>query len=265
MGVLADSLDKAVMRSEHREALMDGRLALITSYDPAARFIVGHAMQRNKLIYALADSALVVSSDYEKGGTWAGAVEQLDKLKFVPIYIRAEGERGKGLNELGKRGAIPWPDPKTPGNLQEILDAPPSVEYSAPELWTLSPGVRDESAPFEDECQAERTESAMTPVPRVAAKSSLAGELFCKVRELLDTMDGPKTEAEVAEELQVSKKQAETWLEPISKSFKQYQQGCELHKAQEVVRIVLPARHNAALPLEPGEKALDLPPPRVAT
>ena len=54
-------------------------------------------------------------------------------------------------------------------------------------------------------------------------------------------------------------------LEPISKSFKQYQQGCELHKAQEVVRIVLPARHNAALPLEPGEKALDLPPPRVAT
>ena len=55
------------------------------------------------------------------------------------------------------------------------------------------------------------------------------------------------------------------YLEPISKSFKQYQQGCELHKAQEVVRIVLPARHNTALPLEPGKKALDLPPPRVAT
>ena len=55
------------------------------------------------------------------------------------------------------------------------------------------------------------------------------------------------------------------WLEPISTSFKQYQQGCELHKAQEVVRIVLPARHNTALPLEPGKKALDLPPPRVAT
>ena len=53
--------------------------------------------------------------------------------------------------------------------------------------------------------------------------------------------------------------------EPISKSFKQYQQGCELHKTQEVVRIVLPARHNTALPLEPGKKALDLPPPRVAT
>ena len=36
-------------------------------------------MQRNKLIYALADAALVVNSDYEKGGTWAGAVEQLER------------------------------------------------------------------------------------------------------------------------------------------------------------------------------------------
>lgn len=43
-------------------------------------------MQRNKLIYALADASLVVSSDLNKGGTWAGAVEQLDKLKFVPVY-----------------------------------------------------------------------------------------------------------------------------------------------------------------------------------
>jgi predicted Rossmann fold nucleotide-binding protein DprA/Smf involved in DNA uptake len=30
---------------------------------------VGQAMQRNKLIYAPSDAALVVSSDHEKGGT----------------------------------------------------------------------------------------------------------------------------------------------------------------------------------------------------
>ena len=211
--VLADSLDKAVMRREHREALLDERLTLLSPYDPAARFIVGHAMQRNKLIYALADAALVVNSDYGKGGTWTGAIEQLDRLKSVPVYIHTDGEMGKGLDGLRKRGAIPWPDPKTPGNLQEILDAPPSVEYDAPEPWALSPGVRDESAPFMDERQPARTETAMTPDPRVAAKSTPAGELFCKVRELLDGMDGPRTEAEVAEELQVSKKQAEIWLE----------------------------------------------------
>lgn len=76
---MADSLERAALNREHRNLLMDERLVLISPCDPSAGFNVGHAMQRNKLIYALADAALVVSSDYEKGGTWAGAVEQLEK------------------------------------------------------------------------------------------------------------------------------------------------------------------------------------------
>jgi hypothetical protein len=83
-GVLADSLEKTTMNREHRNLLLDGQLVLISPYDPSAGFNVGNAMQRNKLIYALADASLVVSSDLNKGGTWTGAVEQLDKLKFVP-------------------------------------------------------------------------------------------------------------------------------------------------------------------------------------
>ena len=121
VGILADGLEKAVVRREHREALMNGRLALICPYDPAAGFNVGHAMQRNKLIYALADAALVVNSDYGKGGTWAGATEQLGRLKFVPVYVRADGDVGKGLAELQRLGARPWPNPKTAQELEEIL------------------------------------------------------------------------------------------------------------------------------------------------
>lgn len=33
----------------------------------------------------LAEAALVVTSDFEKGATWAGAIEQLEKLLFVPV------------------------------------------------------------------------------------------------------------------------------------------------------------------------------------
>ena len=69
-------------------------------------------MQRNKLIYALADASLVVSSDIDKGGTWAGAVEQLDKLRFVTVYVRSTGESSAGLDALRKRGALPWPNPR---------------------------------------------------------------------------------------------------------------------------------------------------------
>lgn len=108
VGVLANGLERAALKRENREALIDGRLVLVSPYDPSARFLVGHAMQRNKLIYALADAALVVNSDYRHGGTWAGAAEQLGKLRFVPVHVRAEGERSEGLEKLVERGAVPW-------------------------------------------------------------------------------------------------------------------------------------------------------------
>jgi predicted Rossmann fold nucleotide-binding protein DprA/Smf involved in DNA uptake len=131
IGVLADSLEAAAMNRENRDLLMDGRLVLISPYDPSAGFNVGNAMQRNKLIYALADAALVVSSDYEKGGTWAGAVEQLNKLKLVPVYVRSTGEMGNGLAALGKKGALPWPNPQgTDAFLDVFSPAEPITETS---------------------------------------------------------------------------------------------------------------------------------------
>lgn len=137
VGVLADSLERAALQREHRRFLMDGQLALVSPFDPAAGFNVGHAMQRNKLIYALADAALVVSSDYEKGGTWAGAVEQLEKLRLVPVYVRSNGQTGKGLDALRRKGASPWPDPETPEALAELLAAEVIPNAVAPEQQRL--------------------------------------------------------------------------------------------------------------------------------
>jgi DNA processing protein len=104
--------------------LMEGQLALVSPYDPDAGFNVGHAMGRNKQIYALADAALVVNADFNKGGTWSGAVEQLDKFRFGPVFVRATGETTKGLEGLRKKGALDWPEPKTPDALQEALSTP---------------------------------------------------------------------------------------------------------------------------------------------
>jgi DNA processing protein len=122
VGVLADSLDRAVVNRENRDLLLDGHLALISPYDPSVGFNVGHAMQRNKLIYALADAALVVSCDFEKGGTWAGAVEQLEKLHFVPVYVRSPDANQPGLAALTAKGAHPWPNPNTIDEFNVLLD-----------------------------------------------------------------------------------------------------------------------------------------------
>jgi predicted Rossmann fold nucleotide-binding protein DprA/Smf involved in DNA uptake len=86
-----------------------------------AGFNVDNAMQRNKLIYALADAALVISSDYQKGGMWTGAAEQLTTLRLVPVFVRSQGEIDKGLQELQNMGALPWPNPSNAEDLVRTL------------------------------------------------------------------------------------------------------------------------------------------------
>jgi predicted Rossmann fold nucleotide-binding protein DprA/Smf involved in DNA uptake len=44
-------------------------------------------MERNKLIYALADWAIVVASAAGQGGTWTGALENL-KAGWAPLFVR---------------------------------------------------------------------------------------------------------------------------------------------------------------------------------
>jgi hypothetical protein len=57
---------------------------------------------------------------------------------------------------------------------------------------------------------------------------------------------------------------AQECLEPISKSFEKDNEAGELDKAEEIVGVVFPANKDAALPLNPGEEALDEPAAHVA-
>ena len=82
VSVLADSLERAA--KSRKEALSRGDLCLVTPYSPNAGFSVGAAMGRNRLIYTLSDYAIVVASDAETGGTWAGATEAL-KNGWLPV------------------------------------------------------------------------------------------------------------------------------------------------------------------------------------
>lgn len=216
-GIIADSLERTALNREHRNPLMDGQLVLVSPYDPSAGFNVGHAMQRNKLIYALADAALVVSSNYQKGGTWAGAVEQLEKLRLVPVYVRLNGETNKGLEALRRKGALPWPHPETPEALAETLAVQESPKKDALEQDELSFSVREEpNRAYENPTSALSSDDTFAPM---SSESPLApaDDLFAKVRELLEKMTTPKTEAEVATDLEVSKGQAKQWLQRLVK------------------------------------------------
>lgn len=108
VGVLADSLEKVVRTRQ--DALRRGDLCLVTPYSPSAGFSVGAAMGRNRLIYTLADYAIVVASDVGTGGTWAGATETL-KNGWVPIFVLEHEQMPEGNKLLLQNGALPFPHP----------------------------------------------------------------------------------------------------------------------------------------------------------
>lgn len=225
-GVLTDSLERQVLTREHRDLLLEGRLVLVSPYDPNAGFNRGHAMQRNKIVYALADAALVVSSDVEKGGTWAGAIEQLRKLKLVTVYVRSTGTPQRGLDALRSNGAISWPNPATPGDLRTLLDAPQEQQSAEmqlslatrtqpasslhPEVLVVEAGIDDAPdretgiAPDEDPASAEELAPAQDPAERLfdAAQSII-----------IDFAQQPIKDGDLAEALRVPQSLARAWLE----------------------------------------------------
>jgi predicted Rossmann fold nucleotide-binding protein DprA/Smf involved in DNA uptake len=243
-GVLADSLEKTTMNREHRNLLLDGQLVLISPHDPSAGFNVGNAMQRNKLIYALADASLVVSSDLNKGGTWTGAVEQLDKLKFVPVYVRSTGEPSTGLDALRKKGALPWPNPQDVDALQVVFEIvtqapvqPPQsglalfsgdratdVAPSTPSVAEPAPAIETPSSePLVPPPDPASLVSPPSEIPSDTASTPASGPatpadaLFAAVRQTITSLlKAPMKDAEVATALDVTTAQAKAWLQRLA-------------------------------------------------
>lgn len=253
-GVLADGLEKTAMNREHRNLLRDGQLVLISPYDPSAGFNVGNAMQRNKLIYALADASLVVNSDLNKGGTWAGATEQLEKLRFVPVYVRSSGEPSPALDALIRKGALPWPNPQDAESFADVFKSASSAVASPSQsgfslVFGVGPpkSVPSSEAPPEG---AESSEMAPDPVPdtvpvqvneavdtapepahseplatdppteesaqEATTPSTPAEMLFDAVRGAIQQLlKSPMKDAEVADALDVSTAQAKLWLQRL--------------------------------------------------
>lgn len=239
VGVLSDSLEKAALRRDNREALANGRLVLVSSYDPKAGFNVGHAMGRNKYIYALADAALVVNTDLDKGGTWAGAVEQLEKLRFVSVFVRDDDPDNKGLRALKAKGALRWPEPEDVASLQAIFHQEPENTHRAPPPTKMQgqlfahdskpPEPVGASKPVQAAPTSDSTESpenakllaveAPKPKARQAGsgrKATPAEVLFRTVRKVLPPLlEAPCSEEELAPLLGVTPGQALVWLEKL--------------------------------------------------
>ncbi|WP_249594325.1 DNA-processing protein DprA [Peribacillus frigoritolerans] len=103
IAILSDGLSKFIKKKENLNNILNKQLVAISPYHPNARFYSYTALERNKFIYGLSEFTVATSSDFKKGGTWSGAVENL-KMNWVPLYVR-EDKDSKGLSELENMGA----------------------------------------------------------------------------------------------------------------------------------------------------------------
>ncbi len=279
IGVLSDSLARAAVARKYRAAIREGRLVLISPFDPDAGFNTGNAMSRNKVIYALSDLALVVSANLEKGGTWHGAVENL-RHRWAPLFVRAEAPQLPGnrrLIELGGYGVdrnvldrrvslddwldgrefagntgLPLPPARPVSDAEEaslpaeednVLDAR-SVEGQSAAAANV-PAQTIGEAPSPSSSQLTGSTSNLTgdlkhqPTAANGDRHDLFGIVWPYLEQALAT---PRTDREVAELFQLELKQAQTWLRRAAR------QGI-VKKLQKPVRYVVRTSTPQVLPL----------------
>ena len=191
VGFVADALEKMTRRQELREHLVDGNVALVSPYHPAARFTVGNAMRRNRLIYCHAQAAVVVAAAGENGGTRGGALENL-KSEWTPLFVRADEGVPPGNDNLIQAGGAPL--------RTEDLDQPGAIESLASQP-TASRALRLDDLPVDSGGGVTQNDSV--------AENDAFRVVWPLMAALLDR---PRSEAEIASTLTLELTQARAWL-----------------------------------------------------
>lgn len=182
VGVTVEPLERLVKKSELRAAIADELLTLATPFHPAARWHQGNAMRRNRLIYALAQAAIVVASSAENGGTRAGALENL-KSKWVPLHVRDDG---------------------SPGNRRLISEGARALAIGRESEIDLAQLTKDP--------QSSLLEAEADPDPTPVADGGQDDAFFVIWPLLAQSLREPLGEKEVATKLQLQLTQARAWL-----------------------------------------------------
>lgn len=122
--LLNQQIEERFQRNEIK-AITNKQMLLLSVVKPDAPFHVGVAMMRNRYIYAQSSGTVVVRSDYNKGGTWAGATENLRHNWCTTLCW--DKKSYKGNKELILQGAIAI-DETWDGDVASICTAAPNTD-----------------------------------------------------------------------------------------------------------------------------------------
>jgi predicted Rossmann fold nucleotide-binding protein DprA/Smf involved in DNA uptake len=219
VGVLADSLLRASSSLKYRKHLLADNLALLSPFYPEAGFSAGNAMARNKYIYCLADAAIVVHAG-TSGGTWNGALENLQK-RWAPTWVKRTGDETAGNAAIQKRGASWLSEDASEVDVGSLLSAAAvDSQPSRPETFVTGDHVAEGGAAYRTSGDATTAQIQDTEDNVVGLRSS-NGAIERSDPSLYDVFlrrieracqGGPRTAADIATELDVTKSQIAAWL-----------------------------------------------------
>lgn len=216
IGVLADSLLKTATSAKWRNGLIDNNVVLVSPFYPEAGFNAGNAMGRNKYIYCLADSSLVIHSG-KKGGTLNGAEENLRK-HWVPLWIKPTDDREAANGDLVSKGGR-WCEPDIQSmSISDLFLAdqtPETVVQSKKEQIDLfsQPEIIPPLAEAQDLTAHCNNNAAMEPPVKAEDKDGKNIDFYqLFIIELQRVAAQPITLDELLENTGLNKSQLNDWL-----------------------------------------------------
>lgn len=218
IGVMADSLLRAATSAKWRKGIMDGHVVLVSPFYPEAGFNAGNAMARNKYIYCLADSSLVIHSG-KKGGTISGAKENLKKA-WVPLWVKPTSDSDAANVDLVGQGGH-WSEADSDSlMISELLKNGASpvakVKENQIDIFSVSeqPELYVESKPKLEEMSVE-SEQDVSVVEAQTDQAAVSTVDFYQlfVSELQRLAKSPATIDELMDSTGLNKSQLNEWLQ----------------------------------------------------
>lgn len=222
VGILADSLLRAATEKKWRKGLMEGNLVLASPFYPEAGFNAGNAMARNKYVYCLSDTAVVVHSG-TKGGTLAGALENIKK-QWVPLWVVPTTDLDAGNIGIVAQGANWCAKSIDDLNIASLFmkervrvnsDVPKTVDIFSIVAENEIHESATNSSPIPDNKDLQGIDSKLVNnINLVGASPITFYQLF--LQQLIQ-LKAPFSPEEVADRLRLHKSQVVTWLNQAQK------------------------------------------------
>lgn len=201
VGVISDSLMKAAVSGKYRDALRSGNLVLVSAYGVDENFSVPNAMKNNKYIYSLGEFALVITSEVGKGGTRAGALENMEN-QWTPLLVRLDGEDNDGNKLLvGKGGVGIYMD-----DMIQSVDLYKWLEMKIS-------GCGDEKNSDMDKIELKENNALCDQFEINRVNSDIRRDIFDLVLPIIEEeLDRPKEDQELARLINIQIQQLRIWL-----------------------------------------------------